>query len=131
MFPPSSTSGATGGSCPLIAEPLAKLAVSGQHETGDPAQAAEHLPALTFGQVDNKSVMGTIQLSDSEADRIITSGIAVFMRGYAPTPAPDARGPAVASSKACVTGGARERNPRRQLVIVCIYPRKLGGRYTR
>ena len=34
-------------------------------------------------------MMGTIQLSDSEADRIITSGIAVFMRAYAP-PTPDA-----------------------------------------
>ena len=28
--------------------------------------------------------MGTIQLAESEADRIITSGISVFMRAYAP-----------------------------------------------
>jgi hypothetical protein len=38
--------------------------------------AAEHLSALTFGQVNNKSMMGTVQLSDAEADRIISSGIA-------------------------------------------------------
>ncbi|GEM_PF-3681197 len=70
-----------------MAEPLAKLAAAGLLDTDDPAQGAEHLSALTFDQVNKKSMMGTIQLSDSEADRIITSGIGVFMRAYAP-PAP-------------------------------------------
>jgi len=37
---------------------------------------------LTFGQVNNKSMMGTVQFTDAEADRIITSGIAVFVRAY-------------------------------------------------
>jgi TetR/AcrR family transcriptional repressor of mexJK operon len=74
------------GIMPLIAEPLAKLAAAGLLDTDDPAQAAEHLSALTFGQVNNKSMMGTIQLTDSEADRIIDSGIAVFMRAYIPSP---------------------------------------------
>ena len=60
---------------PLIAEPLAQLAAAGRLDTDDPAQAAEHLSALTFGQVNNKSMLGTIQLSDSAADRIITSGV--------------------------------------------------------
>ena len=69
---------------PLIAEPLAKLAAAGLLDTDDPAQAAEQLSALTLGQVNNKSIMGTIQLTDSEADRIVVSGIAVFMRAYAP-----------------------------------------------
>jgi AcrR family transcriptional regulator len=72
------------GIVPLIAEPLAKLAAAGLLDTDDPAQAAEHLYALTFGLVNNKSVMGTIELTESEADRIITSGIAVFMRAYGP-----------------------------------------------
>src|SRR6266568_2784983 len=66
----------------LIAEPLAKLAAAGLLHTDDPAQAAEHLSALTLGQVSNKSMMGTIPLSDSEADRIVVSGIAAFMRAY-------------------------------------------------
>ena len=44
------------------------------------------MSALTFGQVNNKSMMGTIQLTDSEADRIIGTGIAVFMRAYASAP---------------------------------------------
>ena len=72
------------GIVPLIAEPLAKLAAAGLLDTDDPAQAAEHLSALTLGQVNNKSIMGTIQLTDSEADRIVVSGIAAFMRAYAP-----------------------------------------------
>jgi TetR/AcrR family transcriptional regulator, mexJK operon transcriptional repressor len=72
------------GIVPLIAEPLAKLAAAGLLDTDDPAQAAGHLSALTLGQVSSRSIMGTIQLTDSEADRIIVSGIAVFMRAYAP-----------------------------------------------
>jgi TetR/AcrR family transcriptional regulator, mexJK operon transcriptional repressor len=74
------------GIVPLIAEPLAKLAAAGLLDTDDPAQAAEHLSALTLGQVNNKSMMGTIQLTDSEADRIVVSGIAAFMRAYVPEP---------------------------------------------
>jgi hypothetical protein len=74
------------GIVPLIAEPLAKMAAAGMLDTEDPAQAAEHLNALTIGQVSSKSMMGTIQLSESETDRIITSGIAVFLRAYLPTP---------------------------------------------
>ena len=50
----------------------------------DPALAAEHLSALTLGQVNNKSMMGTVQLSDAEADQIISSGIAAFLRAYGP-----------------------------------------------
>jgi hypothetical protein len=69
---------------PVLAEPLAKLAASGLLDTDDPALAAEHLSALTFGQVNNKSMMGTVELTDSEADRIITSGIAAFLRAYGP-----------------------------------------------
>jgi hypothetical protein len=72
------------GIVPLIAEPLATLAAAGRLNADDPALAAEHLSALTFGQINNKSMMGTVQLTDSEADRIITSGIAVFMCAHAP-----------------------------------------------
>jgi TetR/AcrR family transcriptional regulator, mexJK operon transcriptional repressor len=72
------------GIVPLLAEPLAKLAASGRLAADDPSLAADHLSALTFGQVNNKSMMGTVQLSDAETDRIITSGIRVFLRAYAP-----------------------------------------------
>jgi len=60
-------------------------ASSGLLDADDPALAAEHLSALTFGQVNNKSMMGTVQLSDAEADRIIISGIAAFLRAYGPS----------------------------------------------
>jgi TetR/AcrR family transcriptional regulator, mexJK operon transcriptional repressor len=72
------------GIVPIIAEPLAKLAASGRLEADDPALAAQHLSALTFGQVNNASMMGTVQLSDAEADRIIATGIAAFLRAYGP-----------------------------------------------
>jgi TetR/AcrR family transcriptional repressor of mexJK operon len=72
------------GILPLITEPLARLAASGRLATDDPAQAADHLSALTFGQINNKSMMGTVPLTDAAADRIITSGIRLFMRAYAP-----------------------------------------------
>jgi TetR/AcrR family transcriptional repressor of mexJK operon len=73
-----------GGIVPLLAEALTPLAVAGRLATDDPAQAAEHLYALTFGQVNIKSMLGTIELSDAVADRIVTSGVRVFMRAYAP-----------------------------------------------
>ena len=72
------------GIVPIIAEPLAKLAASGRLDADDPTLAAQHLSALTFGQVNNASMMGTVQLSDAEADRIITTGIAAFLRAYGP-----------------------------------------------
>jgi TetR/AcrR family transcriptional repressor of mexJK operon len=72
------------GILPLITEPLARLAASGRLATDDPAQAADHLSALTIGQINNKSMMGTVPLTDAAADRIITSGIRLFMRAYAP-----------------------------------------------
>jgi TetR/AcrR family transcriptional repressor of mexJK operon len=63
-----------GGIVPLIAEPLARLAAAGRLAIDDPAQAADQLYALTFGQVNTKSMMGTIRLTDTEAERIITNG---------------------------------------------------------
>ena len=75
-----------GGIVPLLAEALAPLIASGQL-AGDPAQAADHLYALTFGQVNSKSMMGTLELSDAVAERIVTGGVRVFLRAYAPGPA--------------------------------------------
>jgi hypothetical protein len=79
---------ATGVGDRLTGQPgeSAKLASSGLLDADDPALAAGHLSALTFGQVNNKTMMGTVQLSDAdaEADRIISSGIAAFLRAYGP-----------------------------------------------
>jgi TetR/AcrR family transcriptional repressor of mexJK operon len=72
------------GIVPLIAEPLTRLAAAGRLDTDDPAQAAEHLSALTLGHLNNKSMMGTVELTDAATERILTSGVRVFMRAYAP-----------------------------------------------
>jgi hypothetical protein len=40
-----------------------------------PFQAAEHLSALTFGQVATRSLMGTVPLGDDETARLLGSGV--------------------------------------------------------
>ena len=48
------------------------------------ASTLERYAAAVGGQINNKSMMGTVQLSDAEADRIISSGITAFLRAYGP-----------------------------------------------
>ncbi|MCW2929421.1 MAG: hypothetical protein JWM19_383 [Actinomycetia bacterium] len=69
---------------PIIAEPLEKLAAAGRLAVTDARQAAEHLAALTFGQVSTRSLMGTVPLGEDEMARLIASGVQVFLRAYAP-----------------------------------------------
>jgi TetR/AcrR family transcriptional repressor of mexJK operon len=66
---------------PLLAEALTGPGIAGL-DIADPAQAADHLTALTFGQINNRSLFGLLQLSDDELGSIIDSGIAVFLRAY-------------------------------------------------
>jgi TetR/AcrR family transcriptional regulator, mexJK operon transcriptional repressor len=67
---------------PLLAAPLERLAGAGRLAITDPRQAAEHLVALTFGQVSTRSLMGTVPLSEDETTRLITGGVQVFLRAY-------------------------------------------------
>jgi TetR/AcrR family transcriptional repressor of mexJK operon len=67
---------------PLLAAPLAKLAAAGRLSVPDPAQAAEHLSALTVGQVANRSLMGTLPLTEDETGRLLAGGVQAFMRAY-------------------------------------------------
>ena len=69
---------------PLVAAPLENLAAAGRLAGQDGRQAAEHLMALTFGQVSNRSLMGTVPLSDDEAGQIVQSGVHAFLRAYSP-----------------------------------------------
>jgi hypothetical protein len=64
--------------------PHRRLAQEGSLAITDPAEAAEHLFAPTFGQVSNRSMFMADQLSDTEVDQIVTSGVAVFLRAYRP-----------------------------------------------
>jgi hypothetical protein len=48
----------------------------------DPAGAADHLSALTFGQINSRNLVGLVPLGDDDLDAIISGGIAVFVRAY-------------------------------------------------
>ncbi|MGH3195583.1 MAG: TetR/AcrR family transcriptional regulator C-terminal domain-containing protein [Streptosporangiaceae bacterium] len=63
---------------------LARLAEAGRLAITDPDQAASHLIALTFSQINSRTMFGAIPLADAEIDRIVTSGVAVFVRAYRP-----------------------------------------------
>jgi TetR/AcrR family transcriptional repressor of mexJK operon len=67
---------------PLIAPTLIRLAAAGRLAVADSAQAAEHLSALTFGQVSNRSLLGTVPLSEDETARLLTGGVQAFLRAY-------------------------------------------------
>lgn len=72
---------------PLVAAPLENLTAAGRlvgQDGTDGRQAAEHLMALTFGQVSNRSLMGTVPLSEDEAGQIVKSGVQAFLRAYSP-----------------------------------------------
>jgi len=71
---------------PLVAAPLQNLTAAGRlaGQDEDGRQAAEHLMALTFGEVSNRSLMGTVPLSDDEAAQIVQSGVQAFLRAYSP-----------------------------------------------
>ena len=69
---------------PIVAAPLARLDRAGRLAVPDPVQAAEHLAALTFDQVNSRSLMGTVPLSDDETRHLLANGVRVFLRAYAP-----------------------------------------------
>jgi TetR/AcrR family transcriptional regulator, mexJK operon transcriptional repressor len=65
-----------------LARVLTRLAQAGWLELTDPDEAAEHLFALTFAQAGNRSMFQGEPLSEPEVDRIVTSGVRVFLRAY-------------------------------------------------
>jgi TetR/AcrR family transcriptional repressor of mexJK operon len=66
----------------LMARSLTDLPASAGLDIPDPVQAAGHLSALTFGQINNRSLFGVQQVSKEDLDAIITSGVALFIRAY-------------------------------------------------
>jgi len=63
---------------------LARLAGEGRLAVTDPSEAAEHLVALTINQINARTMFGVVPISDAEVNRIITSGVAAFVRAYRP-----------------------------------------------
>ena len=47
-------------------------------------EAAEHLVALTVNQINARTTFGIVPISDAEVERIITGGVAAFVRAYRP-----------------------------------------------
>jgi TetR/AcrR family transcriptional regulator, mexJK operon transcriptional repressor len=71
-----------------IARRLAVLSARGLLDVPDAGEAANHLFALTMGQMNNRSLFGVVPLSDEEVIRLATSGARAFLRAYRPsTPA--------------------------------------------
>jgi TetR/AcrR family transcriptional repressor of mexJK operon len=68
----------------IIARALARLGDAGLLRITDPTEAADHLSALTFGQINNKTWFGAIPVSDADVDRMVTAGVATFVRAYRP-----------------------------------------------
>jgi hypothetical protein len=46
--------------------------------------AADHLLALTFNQINARTLFGMVPISDAEIDRVVTGGVAAFVRAYRP-----------------------------------------------
>ncbi len=67
-----------------LARVLGRLADAGKLDITDPAEAAEHLFALTLGRANERSMFGGGELSDAEIDRIVTGGVRVFLYAYGP-----------------------------------------------
>jgi TetR/AcrR family transcriptional repressor of mexJK operon len=68
----------------IMARALAGLAEAGRLAITDPHEAADHLSALTFGQVNNKTMFGAVPVSDADVERIVSGGVAAFVRAYRP-----------------------------------------------
>jgi TetR/AcrR family transcriptional repressor of mexJK operon len=67
-----------------IAERLVVLDARGLLDVAEPDEAANHLFALTMGQMNNRSLYGALPLSDEEIIRMATSGAQAFLRAYQP-----------------------------------------------
>ncbi len=68
----------------VITEPVARLAAEGRLDVDDVGEAARHLSALTFGQINSRSLFGVIDVSDEEIAGVITGGVRAFLRAYRP-----------------------------------------------
>ena len=68
-----------------VAGHLARLAADGRLAVADPAEAADHLLALTFNQINARTLFGVVPISDAEIDRVVTGGVAAFVRAYRPS----------------------------------------------
>ena len=69
-----------------LADRLAVMARLGQLDISDPGEAGDHLFALTFGQLNNRSLFGVRLLADDEIKRVAAGGVRAFLRAYRAEP---------------------------------------------
>ena len=67
-----------------IAQRLVVLSARGLLDVPEPEEAANHLFALTMGQMNNRSLFGARPLTDAQITRMATSGARAFLRAYLP-----------------------------------------------
>jgi transcriptional repressor AefR-like protein len=68
----------------VIAAPLTRLAGRGLLVFDDPVQATQHLTALALNQLNTRSLFGTFEISEAGTERVIRSGVHVFLLAYGP-----------------------------------------------
>jgi TetR/AcrR family transcriptional regulator, mexJK operon transcriptional repressor len=68
----------------IVAGHLARLAAAGRLAITDPAEATDHLLALTLNQINTRTLFGVVAISGAEIDRVVTGGVAAFVRAYRP-----------------------------------------------
>ena len=67
-----------------IADRLVRLAARGLLDVPEPEEAANHLFALTMGQMNNRTLFGAVSMPDEEIRRMASSGARAFLRAYRP-----------------------------------------------
>lgn len=67
-----------------LAHRLAAMADRGLLDIPEPHEAADHLFALTFGQLNNRSLFWARPLADGEIRRMAEGGVRAFIRAYRP-----------------------------------------------
>jgi AcrR family transcriptional regulator len=68
----------------VISARLTRLADRGLLVFDDPVQATQHLTALTLNQLNTRSLFGTFKISEAETEKVIRSGVHVFLLAYGP-----------------------------------------------
>jgi hypothetical protein len=63
---------------------LALLAARGRLDVPDPARAAEQLALLITNPAYNRSMLGTVPLTDAQVDDIVVPNVRMFLRAYRP-----------------------------------------------
>ena len=66
-----------------LAGALRRLSERGLLDVEDPARAAEQLSLLVTNPAYNRSMLGTVALSDAEVDDIVVPNVRMFLRAYA------------------------------------------------